>query len=235
MIPKVIHITWKTKDILNSNSPLVLNGVKNLISLNPEWDVQFSDDAAVDDYIASNLSHKEYTLLKDTHIVEKTDVWRLLKLYLEGGLYIDLDRLYNVPLHDILDEKTKCVLPTFLDHGFSQDIMLSAPTNPIYLATLELILARRFQGAKNVYFLGPQTYMHAVTKVLMGEMIDVNPGTEVFAEIRKELTKYDFIKTEIESPPCNTLVYKGKFIDDHERLKRDMYAEFDIMHWTGEW
>jgi hypothetical protein len=36
MIPKKVHLSWKTKDLLDSESPLITEGVKKLIELNPE-------------------------------------------------------------------------------------------------------------------------------------------------------------------------------------------------------
>lgn len=235
MIPKIVHITWKNKDILQTESPIVVHGIKKLIELNPDWDVQFSDDEQIETYLKQNLSKSDYNLISPTHIIQKTDIWRLIKMYIEGGLYIDLDRLYNIPLKNIIDENVTCVLPTCLDHGFSQDIMLSAPENPIFLHTLYLNLSRRMQGINNTYFLGPQTFMHAVTKLLTGEMIDLNPPIEVFEELRKEINKYSFMKTFRENPPYNTLVYQGNFEGDHELEKRKLYAQFDLKHWTGEW
>jgi len=46
----------------------------------------------VDNYLRENISDEDYGLIRDSGIVEKLDLWRLVKLYNEGGLYIDLDR-----------------------------------------------------------------------------------------------------------------------------------------------
>jgi mannosyltransferase OCH1-like enzyme len=80
----------------------------------------------------------DYALVKDVGIVPQTDLWRLFKLYTEGGLYIDIDRLCNISLNDVLDDTTKCVLPTCEDTDFSHDFMLSAPNNPIFANTIDL-------------------------------------------------------------------------------------------------
>ena len=130
MIPKIIHITWKSKDILTSTSPLAVHGVQNLIKLNPDWDIQFSDDSQVDSYLQEHLAAPEYALIRDFHIVAKTDVWRLLKIYREGGVYVDLDRLCNISFNNIIEDHVKCILPTCGDHDFSHDLMISAPENP---------------------------------------------------------------------------------------------------------
>ena len=50
------------------------------------------------------------------HPVEKSDLWRLLKLYHEGGIYSDVDRLHNMRVQSVSDEHTKLLLPAFPSH-----------------------------------------------------------------------------------------------------------------------
>ena len=234
MIPKIIHTTWKTKDILNSNSILVQNGLKKLSELNPGWELRVYDDNDIDQYLIHNLG-TDYDLIKDDHIVAKSDLWRLIKMYLEGGLYVDADRLCNVPLSSILDRETKWVLPTYKDSDFSQDFMMSAPNNPAFSDAAGLNLWRRRQGSRNVYFLGPQTYMNAVSHSIFGKMYDTNPGIEFFNEFRQLADRTPFLKTYREDPPYDTILYKGNIHDGHETMKRELYAEYNMRHWTGEW
>jgi len=196
-IPKIAHVAWKTKDVVDSKSPLIVNGLRKLIDLNPDWTVTVHDDNDVDEYL--------------------------------------IDRFYNIPLSEIITDGIKCVLPTCLEWDFSQDFMLTEPKNPIQAKTIELILQRRYEGHKNVFFLGPQTYMHAVTTVLFGEMINTDPGVEKFTEMRKYIEQIPFIKTYREHPPHDTIIYKGDGDIDWEKLKKEFYAEANIKHWSGEW
>jgi hypothetical protein len=232
LIPKVIHVTWKSKDILNSNHIFPQNTIQKLVELSPNWKLELSDNQEIDQYLKDNLDLSDYNLLENRHIVEKCDVWRLIKLYKEGGAYVDIDRLCNTSLDDILDEKTKLVLPICKDYDFSQDFMCSSPGNPIFLETLKLNLERRYGGANSVYFLGPQTYMHGILISLYGEIIEAN-----FKEIRNMLEDADFIKTYDENPPYDTVIYRNAKdkIFDHESMKRDFYAKSELKHWTGEW
>ena len=234
-IPKIAHIAWKTKDVVNSQSPLILNGLRNLIDLNPDWNVIIYDDHDIDEYLKSVLNKRDYNLIKDLHVVVKSDLWRQFKLYNEGGLYMDIDRFCNIPLSEIITDDIKCVLPTCLEWDFSHDIILTEPNNPIQAQTIELIMQRRYEGHTNVFFLGPQTYMNAITKVLFGEMIHTDPGVEKFAEMRKEMEKIPFIKTYREHPPHDTIIYKGDGVMNWEKLKKEFYAEANIKHWSGDW
>ena len=143
-IPKIAHLTWKTKDIFNSQTPLIVNGVRNLVDLNPDWVVTVYDDNEVDEYLKNILDPADYKLIADRHVVEKTDIWRLFKIYIEGGLYMDIDRLYNIKLSDIItSDDIRWVLPTCLDFDFSHDFMCSAPNNPAFLQAINLYLQRR--------------------------------------------------------------------------------------------
>lgn len=236
MIPKIVHLSWKDKDLLDSESPLVQEGMKKLVELNPDWDVQISTDDEVDEYLKGQLEPQLYALIADKHIVQKTDLWRLIKLYIEGGVYVDIDRFVDTPLDELVDEGTKWVVPTCRDYDFSHDFMMTAPQNPVYKVTANLYLDRLKQGHNSIYFLGPQTYMHAITMVIMGEMINTDPGVEVFEKIRKTMEATGFIKTYREDPPYDTVVYRNGGLQlNWEQEKRKFYAESGLKHWSGDW
>ena len=129
MIPKKIHLTWKDKDLLESSSPIVSEGVRKLIDLNPDWSAVIHDDEDVDNYLREKLG-SDYSLIANAHIVQKSDLWRLVLLFEEGGLYIDIDRFIDTPLNDLLEPNAQWVLPTCRDYDFSHDFMMTAPQNP---------------------------------------------------------------------------------------------------------
>src|SRR5210317_1940061 len=95
-IPKIIHVSWKTKNILNDKSPVILNGLVNLKKINPNYKLEISDDNDVEIYLKSRLKKWDYIKIKNKKIVEKIDLWRLLKIYNEGGIYVDIDRYCNI-------------------------------------------------------------------------------------------------------------------------------------------
>jgi len=236
MINKKFHVSWVSKDLLKSENPLFINGMKKLTEINPDWNLEISVDEEIHEYLEKTLERKDFLLIENEHVVAKCDVWRLLKLYIEGGVYLDIDRYCNIPMEDVIKDNVKCVLPTYKDSDFSHDIMISEKENPIFIKALELNLSRRHQGHKNVYFLGPQTYMHSVTHTLLGHNVDTNPDKETFSKIRKTIEDMPFLDTYREVPPYDTIIYRhdGGEID-LERQKRELYREFSIGHWTGEW
>ena len=205
--------------------------VHKMMHLMPDWFIEISDDEDVNAYLKLNLSKNDWKNLEHKHIVEKIDVWRLIKIYNEGGLYTDIDRLCNRSLEDIVNDKTRLVLPTCLDHDFSHDFMCSAPQNPIFAETLKLNLNRRARGANSIYFLGPQTYLHGIMIAITGH---INESFTI-SMLRDELKKFNFCVTIKEEPPYNTVMFSGVPPFDHEIEKRKFYNENGVNHWTNEW
>jgi mannosyltransferase OCH1-like enzyme len=238
-IPRIVHLSWIDESIFEHESPIAKHGVQSLISLNPEWKVTLHTESQVNDYLKEELGNHVFRLLENTHIVERLDVWRLIKLFNEGGMYVDIDRLHNLQLDLLLPEQVRCVLPMSGDMDFSQDLMISAPGNPLYLKTLDLSLQRRREGATSIYFLGPQTYMHAVSHSLLGRMVDTNPSLEDVVEMRKAILSSGFISGYRETLPYDTFTFRlygdEKPSFDHELEKRKFYASYGLKHWTNDW
>ena len=236
MIPKIVHATWISKDILTCDSFISVNGIQQIRNLNPEWTVTVYDNAEIDEYLKSAMVPQDYALIEHVHVVEKSDIWRLYKIHYEGGTYIDIDRLCNTPFDYFLTDDIKWVLPTCRDFDFSHDFMMSAPGNPAFSEAISLYLERRRAGHTNVYFLGPQTYTHAVTKTLFGNIIDTNPGLATFNNMRETIAQIPFMLTYREDPPNDTILYRNSNRSvDLELTKRELYAKFNLRHWTNEW
>tara|TARA_B100000768_G_C11254399_1_gene365679 strand:- start:953 stop:1162 length:210 start_codon:yes stop_codon:yes gene_type:complete len=54
-IPKIIHISWKNKNIIGNQSPVILNGITNLKKINPDYKLEISDDNDVENYLKSGI------------------------------------------------------------------------------------------------------------------------------------------------------------------------------------
>lgn len=236
MIPKVIHIAWNDKNVLDNPHPLITNGLLNLKNLNPDWKIEISDDQDIDLFLKNNLSQDDYNIVKDIGIVPKTDIWRLLKIYNEGGLYVDIDRFCNKSLDLLLDSDTRWVLPICDYSDFSHDFMMSSSENPAFYYAISFYFMRRREGITNTYFLGVQNYMHAVTHTLFDRIVDVRPGKEFFNEAISALSNHSFIKLIHEKPPSDTVIFQGDLsFDRWATIKKSFYKENNIKHWTGEW
>ena len=235
MIPRRAHVVWNHDRVLQSQHPLIVNGLHNLIQLNPDWEVTVYTPDRIEHDLRSVLCANDYDLVKSRHFVSKIDLWRLFKMWFEGGVYMDIDRMVNIPLSDIMDDSVGWVIPTTREYDFSCDIMLSAPGNPAFRTAVEMYITRVRAGCDHQYFLGPQTYMHAVSWTLCGEIVDTNPGQEKFAMLRSRIAELPFARTYREVPYDDMLVYRGDQGKELEWIKRDFYAQEGVRHWTGEW
>jgi pyruvyltransferase len=248
-IPKKIHLSWKNKNILDSDSYLISNGVGRLQKLNPGWDIQVSDDEDVDKFLRDSIGLDHWNLIKDKKIVEKTDLWRLLKIHQEGGLYIDIDRYINIPIDDIIKPKTKCVIPVFKNVDFSQDFILSAPKSEYLGVAIANNLKNRKDG-KPLFYTAVYSYMHSVSRVLSGEEVDRNPGQEYWNKILPKLESCEYIETKVENGPFDNILFQfniedfnfinsktndpQKLIQEYETQKGLFYNEQNVKHWNQD-
>ncbi len=235
-IPKIVHVSWKTKDILDNQSPIILNGIANLKKINPDYKLEISDDNDVEKYLISKLKKWDYYKIKNKKIVEKIDLWRLLKIYYKGGIYIDIDRFCNICFRDIIKSNTKCILPTYGDTDFSQDIMISCKENPIFKKAIEFNLSGRYLiNPRGVFHLGPPVYMRAVTEVVFGERKRRKPESLIMEHYRNLLQKSKYFQTYKEDLPYNSLVFKfnkSTFQKGNGLSKEQFYKSENIVPWS---
>jgi len=228
-IEKKIHVSWKKKDILDLDFNIVKHGSKQLKNLNPDYKFEISDNNDVELYIKSKIPKEDYLLIKDRHIVEKVDLWRLLEIYYEGGVYMDIDRFCNIPLKNIIKPSHKCILPLYYNIDVSQDIMISASNNIIYKTAIDLNLKKRKEGCNDIMEMGPVTYFNAITKLLLGYELGRYPNIENLNKLKDNINNCKYLDTYIERPPFNTITYQGGEINND---KEEFYQFCNEKHWT---
>ncbi|KAL3894403.1 MAG: hypothetical protein SGARI_007751 [Bacillariaceae sp.] len=156
---------------------------------NQEWELRlYERDDLVDlfgDAVEEGIMPQaEYDLIQDAHIVELTDIARVLLMHMVGGIYIDLDRLVNIPLDEVVSNESKMVLLSNKDHHFMQDIMISSKGNELYRIVLEKMTDRRLHGGPNngplprkggwlsresLFSLGGPIYLETLSQILFGQ------------------------------------------------------------------
>eukprot|EP01084_Bolivina_argentea_P088533 159850_1 len=242
-IPKILHVSWPNKNVLNSNTKVIKLGLKSFVKINPLWKLIIYDDNDIEQYIKSKLTIHDYNLIKNKHIVEKVDLWRLLIIYFKGGLYADIDRLFTVKMDDLIDNNIKMILPTHYNVNFAQDLMCSAPFNKLFKLAIELNISKRRILSQdnirnytyeshflNVIELGPQTYWESVTKCLFDILMDdggdrpkINEA--IVSKMRNMINDSKLIKTYKEQW-CDTIVYHTDDIKECKTInKMILWAE----------
>jgi hypothetical protein len=193
-IPKIAHVMFPNATTLPANIDkfdLLQHNIVGEIekkTYNAEWTLKLYDDEAVHQIIKRAAQDgliplEEEVILQHAHIVEKTNLARVLLMYTEGGLYLDVDRTVNIPLDQIIGDysKTKMLLPTYYDINFMQDAMCTAPRNRLYLQLLNHMTERRLRGGPNgtplprkdgwltksdLFSLGPDLFRSVVMQVV---------------------------------------------------------------------
>ena len=221
-IPKIMHISWLDNNVLNSQTQIIQLGIVSFIKLNSLWTVIIYDDDEIQQYIKSKISLFDYKLIQNKHIIEKVDLWRLLIIYFEGGMYSDIDRLFSITMDDLIDTTVKMLLPTHYDINFSQDLMCSAASNELFKLAIELNLSKRrifaaqqdtanISEFERILELGPQTFWEAATKTLFGVLMKdggdyPDENKVVVAKMRKVIEQANVMKTYRETW-CDTIVF----------------------------
>ncbi|KAL1519396.1 hypothetical protein AB1Y20_022921 [Prymnesium parvum] len=241
-IPRVVHVAWKGAPTPPPRGLFASLCMQRLLSLNPRWRVRLYNDTAIDHYLAATLSAEDASRVRRRHVVEKVDLWRLLVLFHEGGVYMDADRWNTVPLDSIVPPAARLLLPTFADGGPSQDLMGSAAGNPLFRHAISLNLARRRAGSWSLFELGPITWEHAVARVVFGAAGDRGSarGEALRAAVRRSGTP-SLILTQREAPPCETMTADvltrsglacALLWPLYRLSKARAYAHLGIQHWT---
>ena len=148
-VPRKLHILWTERDIFSlAHVPLVRHGVVAMRDLNPGWKVVVHDAAAVDAYLARHLPKHDWRMIRGAPFVPKSDIWRFLLMYHDGGFYQDVDRVYSKPMKDVLhDFATKLALPMFMDVTFVSDMLLAAPGNRLFARMVDIWLCKMREQA----------------------------------------------------------------------------------------
>lgn len=231
-IPKIIHVAVfpEEYDICRTKNLMFTEGILKLASKNPGWKVYAYTENAVKEYVYANVPLMYHASLKDIHVAELSDLWRLIKLYRIGGIYADYDSPMNINLSTLIDNVTKIVLPVFAPNGifrdFSQDLIITSPNNPILLNAYYKNIERRLMcykqrrrdkirvgpekiSCRNIYNFGPTTYMHAVSECLFGTQMVRGHSLvpKKLPTVIKHLNK--MVKTIFEDPPFDRVLFNS--------------------------
>ena len=96
-IPRLLFQSWKTNEL----NPRLCRHVLRWARTNPEVDYFLFDDRAADRFVAVEYGLDVYSSYACVSVgAAKCDVWRLLVVYLYGGIYFDLDAAPVVPFRE---------------------------------------------------------------------------------------------------------------------------------------
>jgi len=241
--PKIIHLIWSDKDILSKDYEIIEHGAKKLQSLNPDWLFIVHDYKDIDDMMS------RYGVPTDAHIVEKTDAFRLLKIYEQGGIYVDIDRVMNVNLNEVIDVKqVKLILATYYDINFTNDLFGSSPGNKIIIDAFKKQQHKRKGFKRRQGWITSldqmelvRTYTSSIETALFGRRIGAASSPDNSAD---EHSIWDEARRIISEDSNGMIVTSkdmwcdGLLVEDYEGCKdisRDsLYDAYNVQDWNDQ-
>ncbi|EED86850.1 predicted protein [Thalassiosira pseudonana CCMP1335] len=161
----MIFQSWKT----NTLREKICNNVVLWSRLNPEYDYFLFDDNAVESFILTEYGQEIYSAYSCVNVgAAKCDVWRLLVIYLFGGIYFDLDTTPKSPFsqwgfgnHSVVTGRS-CNNKRHKGGCAHQWGLIYTPRHPvIYAAINETLNNLAIRTASHVYDISFWCYYHA--------------------------------------------------------------------------
>ncbi|CAB9517527.1 glycosyltransferase [Seminavis robusta] len=241
-IPRIIHMTMKSRCAPQD----VVETLDRWKTQFPYHEIYFHDDEAVDALLDGDW-HEFPHLRKLMNCVKykgamKIDVWRILVVYLYGGMYTDIDVWPSTQFTEtqpigVNDDAF------FMSDNWnrpSQWFFAMIPTHPIAYFTLYEIMARlraldNLATVKVVFVTGPDALKHGYGQALSWGFVPNGPKVDIFQAgthvgyHNKTATKV--ARSDVYTIPggMNELVpHNGTMISKKERL----HLQSGIIHWA---
>jgi len=167
-IPKIIYQTWKTKTL----DKKVQNIRKKIQILNPNYKMRLFDDNDIEIWIKSNFDNGIiYDTYKKLKVgAGKADFWRYLILYMNGGIYLDIDSDIVRPLDLLINNNDNAIISKqkYGDSDFVQWCLMFSPKHPILLRVINLCIYNINNKTTDYLPLltGPTVFTNAVNDVI---------------------------------------------------------------------
>ena len=154
VIPKIIYFTYK------KNPPKYV--FDNWKILNPDYIIDFSLDGDCIDFLNNYFDEtfsKMFCEIKEG--MYKADLWRLCKLYINGGVYADIDLVPYVSIDELIkDRYTFYSCLSANKYSIFQAFIVTPPKNPLLLSFIFSFI----QNKPYNYVNGPTYDMYNVIK-----------------------------------------------------------------------
>jgi mannosyltransferase OCH1-like enzyme len=162
-MPRAIFQTWKSRHHLPENFRYWQNTMKQH---NPKYKYTIWDDADNASFINDNFPWFLDCYNSYPAEIYRADAIRYFYLYLNGGVYADMDTECLAPIDGLLSEDCDIILgrmgdPSFA-HSIPNAIMLSRPRQEFWMLMMALMLQERIQ-TRPEYATGPVLLRKAVT------------------------------------------------------------------------
>ncbi|TMX34666.1 glycosyltransferase [Vibrio sp. Hep-1b-8] len=150
-IPRKI---WQTNYSNMSTMPMYMNYLYNRM-MSMSFDYQYVSTEERDIYLKKHASPEVYqAYLKLNDGAAQADLWRLVVLNTEGGIYMDIDATLVWPLEKQLKDNCGAMYVSLKKNGhYTNYFIASAPNNPVLTEVINNIVdnINNHDGEKSVY------------------------------------------------------------------------------------
>jgi mannosyltransferase OCH1-like enzyme len=163
LITKTVYQTWKTTQL-----PAAVEALRQKhIVENPSFSFVLYDDDDIEHYIESNFSSEVVQAFRKLRIgPAKADFFRYCVMYVDGGVYLDLDTALMKPLSNLLEEASPGgLISREANPGvFLQWMLVSPPKTNLMKTAIEICVFNIKRKATNDIFwlTGPGVFTTAV-------------------------------------------------------------------------
>ena len=151
-IPKIIHQTWKSNNI----PTFLRSNMEKWKSMNSDYKYIYYDNDSCRKFIIEHFGFKTaacFNILNPGAF--KADLFRYCVLYVQGGVYADIDIVPLVPLKDMIDDKYNFIsvkerdyVENYVINGIWQGFIACAPK----LHVLKMAIDRIIENVFNNYY-----------------------------------------------------------------------------------
>ena len=176
-IPHILHQTWKT----NRLPPRFEKNHAAWRRLHPHWEHRFYDDTAIRAFFETRAPRWLPVYETLPRMIQRVDLFRYLAVYLDGGMYADLDMQPHRPSDSVL-EGANCVLS--VEHRVRESRRAGLPRS---LAICELYLRRCARPPSAPRALLTQVDRNAAKRVQGDDCIEETTGPRMLTRLVYDL------------------------------------------------
>lgn len=143
MIPRIIHQTWKTKEIPDDWKESVLSWQGQ----HPGWEYVLWTDVDLERFIIERYPWFAETYRDYPCAIQRVDASRYFILYEYGGIYSDLDIICRGNCDFLLGHGV--IIPRTKPLGFSNDLMMAEPKHPFFLQMINNLRSAHIKFSRN--------------------------------------------------------------------------------------
>jgi hypothetical protein len=158
-VPKKIWQTYKTN--FHELPRYASDAAHTWVFLNPIWDYGYMNDEEMLKFVEENFDSEWVEIFKACPLgVMRADIWRIMVVYIHGGIYADLDTVCNVQIDKWMPQLRDKKLIVNAEHEvhIQQWTFAAEPRHPALKHTLDLIK----EGLENPDYNDPH-FVHVLT------------------------------------------------------------------------